>query len=72
MAMKVETIANVGWPDVVFVPPPTGDAYVVWIEFKVDDKPLTLIQEYIQKELVKRGQRVYTVRTREQFRQYVH
>lgn len=72
MVLKVETIANVGWPDVILVPPPLSDVRSpghttpLWVEFKREGQELTPIQRHVHSLLAKRGQRVYTVRTREQ------
>lgn len=74
MVLKVETIANVGWPDIVLVPPwgnPPGSrigvAHVIWIEFKREGETLSPIQSHVQSLLAKRNQRVYTVYTVKQF-----
>lgn len=70
LALKVETIKNVGWPDVILVPPKSAQVHaILWVEFKREGTELSPIQVHVQRQLVERLQRVYTVRTLQQFRQ---
>lgn len=74
MVLKVETVVNVGWPDVIIIPPLPCDGHRnahpnLWVEFKREGAELSPIQERIQRLLVERGQRVYTVRSVASFKE---
>lgn len=59
--MKMQTITNVGWPDVMFIAP---NGRLIWIEFKQPGMKLDPIQVYVHKQLSFRKQRVYTCNNR--------
>ena len=63
------------WPDRAFMPPDMGTPWepcvpVIWVEFKRVGEDLTPAQAELQADLVRRGQRVCTVRTLDEFKQH--
>lgn len=70
--MKVETIVNVGWPDIIVVPPvdklSLRGVPPIFVEFKRDREELTPIQESVHRKLAERGQRIHVCRSFEEFK----